>query len=197
MAFEDHDRFALRYRAEQAPRPHVIRCAPSGMLPANRANSPGCGVSMRGPPGFASASFRSASANNASASTTIGWLISRYKSTTRSMRLGRRPSPGPSATAVAFCAKPMIGFSRSLCDVVIIVGESGRHVRRLDRSDDVQHAIWHGECHEPGAAAKRRLAGIAKSRRSFRAIRRLSSARPKSPLWLSASRGRRWQGRQR
>ena len=80
VAFEDDDglpaaRSLKRARLRRGTRDGVV--AVPGLVPVRRANSPGWGVRIRGPAAWASKSGRSARANRASASTTIGCLISR------------------------------------------------------------------------------------------------------------------------
>ena len=136
-----------------AARTLARRCAAtsSDVVPSSRASSPSCGVSTRGPGQSAGSSSKSASA-----STTIGSVSSASRRRTSCCGPVPRPSPGPSATADAFCGELEHDVGAPVGDDPFVVGERPLHRLEQPLLEDRQRRLRHGDRDVAGVGAHRR-----------------------------------------
>ena len=96
MAFEHDDGTAAKGQRDG----RLLRASPSSFCPTSRANSPGCGVRMRGPPGAARTSARRQGIQRVGVEDhRFGDLL--IEPDYQQIEVGERLSPGPQATTVA------------------------------------------------------------------------------------------------
>ena len=123
----------------------------------SRANSPGWGVSTRGPAVLRKTfGLRPPRHSSASASKTAGCVSVVKSQVTSSSSSADRDRPGPHPTAVAFLVNSEAKFVARYAagnPPVGVAGQRSRHERRLERGDRIEAAICDCQANQSRAAA--------------------------------------------
>ena len=138
----------------------LVAGSASSFLPTSRANSPGCGVKTRGPPGCANAAALAGQGIQ-------GIGIEHHRLGDLSIKPNdkllerRRPAQtGPARNHRGRFSHLDNAIERACRNMAGRINRQGkRHIRRLEAGDRVENRLGHSQPHQSGAAPQCRHAG--------------------------------------